>query len=252
MRMRLLLLSTAAALLIAACGSKVSLENFERIQTGMTQKDVVSIDAAPTETSAISIAGVSGGMYAMNFEIATAEVVVGARSGAYLLFTFLGGALFFFGPIIGAVMMVLATVLLSEMTKAWLLYLGIFFLVMVMYAPGGVSGLIMMNLRLAAYGMLRRLWTSYLALAGTLLVVLTAVGVIVEMIYHIKLNEAMGPEMTFMGATINTQGADAWVGATFLLITGVGLFELVRRQFVHQWSQIQEDIEAENLRRQMH
>ena len=148
--------------------------------------------------------------------------------------------------------MVLATVLLSEMTKAWLLYLGIFFLVMVMYAPGGVSGLIMMNLRLAAYGMLRRLWTSYLALAGTLLVVLTAVGVIVEMIYHIKLNEAMGPEMTFMGATINTQGADAWVGATFLLITGVGLFELVRRQFVHQWSQIQEDIEAENLRRQMH
>ena len=197
-------------------------------------------------------AGIAGGLYTINFEIVTAEVVGAHRSGAYLLFTFLGGALFFFGPIIGAVMMVLATVLLSEMTKAWLLYLGIFFLVMVMYAPGGVSGLIMMNLRLAAYGMLRRLWTSYLALAGTLLVVLTAVGVIVEMIYHIKLNEAMGPEMTFMGATINTQGADAWVGATFLLITGVGLFELVRRQFVHQWSQIQEDIEAENLRRQMH
>jgi len=117
-------------------------------------------------------AGIAGGLYTINFEIVTAEVVGAHRSGAYLLFTFLGGALFFFGPIIGAVMMVLATVLLSEMTKAWLLYLGIFFLVMVMYAPGGVSGLIMMNLRLAAYGMLRRLWTSYLALAGTLLVVL--------------------------------------------------------------------------------
>ena len=55
-----------------------------------------------------------------------------------------------------------------------------------------------------------------------------------------------------MGATINTQGTDAWVGAVFLLITGVGLFELVRRQFVHQWGQIQEDIEAENLRQQLH
>ncbi|WP_306563531.1 branched-chain amino acid ABC transporter permease [Aquabacterium sp.] len=197
-------------------------------------------------------AGIAGGLYTINFEIVTAEVVGAHRSGAYLLFTFLGGALFFFGPIIGAVMMVLATVLLSEMTKAWLLYLGIFFLVMVMYAPGGVSGLIMMNLRLAAYGMLRRLWTSYLALGGALLVVLAAVGVIVEMIYHIKLNEAMGPEMTFMGATINTHGVDAWVGAIFLLITGVGLFELVRRQFVHQWGQIQEDIEAENLRQQLH
>jgi len=197
-------------------------------------------------------AGIAGGLYAINFEIVTAEVVSAHRSGAYLLFTFLGGALFFFGPIIGAVMMVLATVLLSEMTKAWLLYLGIFFLVMVMYAPGGISGLIMMNLRLAAYGMLRRLWTSYLALAGSLLVVLTAVAVIVEMVYHIKPNEALGPEMSFMGATINTHGVDAWVGSVFLLITGVGLFELVRRQFVHQWGQIQEDIEAENLRRQMH
>ena len=197
-------------------------------------------------------AGIAGGLYAINFEIVTAEVVGAHRSGAYLLFTFLGGALFFFGPIIGAVLMVLATVLLSEMTKAWLLYLGIFFLVMVMYAPGGISGLIMMNLRLAAYGMLRRLWTSYLALGGALLVVLTAVAVVVEMVYHIKLNEALGPEMSFMGATINTHGTDAWVGAVFLLITGVGLFELVRRQFVHQWGQIQEDIEAENLRRQMH
>ena len=47
-------------------------------------------------------AGVAGGMYALNFEIATAEVVGARRSGAYLLFTFLGGATFFFGPIIGA------------------------------------------------------------------------------------------------------------------------------------------------------
>lgn len=58
-------------------------------------------------------AGVAGGMYALNFEIATAEVVGAARSGAYLLFTFLGGATFFFGPIIGAVLMVVAFVLLS-------------------------------------------------------------------------------------------------------------------------------------------
>jgi branched-chain amino acid transport system permease protein len=51
-------------------------------------------------------AGISGGLAALNFEIVTAEVVGAARSGAYLLFTFLGGATFFFGPIIGAVLMV--------------------------------------------------------------------------------------------------------------------------------------------------
>ena len=58
-------------------------------------------------------AGISGGLGALNFEIVNAEAVGAARSGAYLLFTFLGGATFFFGPIIGAVLMVLAFVLFT-------------------------------------------------------------------------------------------------------------------------------------------
>jgi len=197
-------------------------------------------------------AGIAGGLYTINFEIVTGEVVNAHRSGAYLLFTFLGGALFFFGPIIGAVLMVLATVLLSELTKAWLLYLGLVFLLMVMYAPGGISSLLMMNLRVAAFGLLRKLWTSYLALGGTVLVIVTAVSVIVEMIYHIKLNEALGPEMSFVGVTLNTRGVDAWVGAVMLLITGAGCFEVARRQFVRQWGQVQGEIEAEILRRDGH
>ena len=195
-------------------------------------------------------AGIAGGLYALNFEIVTAEVVGAQRSGAYLLFTFLGGSLYFFGPIIGAVLLVLASVLLSELSKAWLLYLGLFFLLMVMYAPGGIASLLMMNVRVAAYGMLRRLWTSYLALAGTALTVLAAVAVIVEMVYHIKLNEALGPQMSFAGVMINTRGVDAWVGAALLLVTGVSLFELARREFVRQWGHIQEDIEAEIQRRE--
>ena len=53
-------------------------------------------------------------------------------------------------------LMVLAFVLLSELTKAWQLYLGLVFLFMVMYAPGGIASLIMMNLRVAAFGRLQR------------------------------------------------------------------------------------------------
>jgi branched-chain amino acid transport system permease protein len=83
-------------------------------------------------------AGISGGLAALNLEIVTAEVVGAARSGAYLLFVFLGGATFFFGPIIGAVLLVLAQVL-SELTKAWVLYLGLVFLFMVMYAPASIT-----------------------------------------------------------------------------------------------------------------
>ncbi len=195
-------------------------------------------------------AGVSGGLSALNFEIVTAEVVGAARSGAYLLFTFLGGATFFFGPIIGAVLMVVALVLLSELTKAWLLYLGLIFLFMVMYAPGGIASLIMMNLRLAAFGKLRALWPSYLGLAGAALTVLVGGSTMVEMLYHLQLNEALGPKMSYLGVALDAKSVDSWFGAGFVLLTGLGLFEVVRRQFRREWDQAQEEIEKEIKRRE--
>lgn len=194
--------------------------------------------------------GISGGLAALNFEIVTAEVVGAARSGAYLLFVFLGGATFFFGSIIGAVLMVIALVLLSELTKAWLLYLGIVFLFMVMYAPGGIASLIMMNLRLAAFGKLRQIWASYLALGGAALTALVGVAAMIEMVYHMQLNQALGPLMPFMGAELNTRGLDTWFGASMLVVVGVALFELARRHFTVQWGRIQEEIEREIKRRE--
>ncbi len=195
-------------------------------------------------------AGVAGGLGAINTEIVTAEVVGAARSGAYLLFTFLGGATFFFGPIIGAVLMVVALVLLSELTKAWLLYLGLTFLFMVMYAPGGFASLIMMNLRVAAFGKLRKLWTAYLALAGTALTALVGASVMIEMLYDLQLSATLGSELVFMGVTLDTKGLDSWFGAGFVMLTGVLLFELSRRSFKQQWDSVQEEIEKDIKRRE--
>lgn len=194
-------------------------------------------------------AGIGGGLAAINFEIvAGADSLSVVRSGGYLLFTFLGGATFFFGPIIGAVLLVLASVLLSELSKAWLLYLGLVFLFMVMYAPGGIASLVMMNLRIARFGRLRDVLASYLALGGTALVGLLGAACMVEMTYHLQLNAALGPHMDFLGATLDATAWASWFGAGFVLLTGLGLFELCRRQFVLQWSSIQEDIEHQTQR----
>ena len=195
-------------------------------------------------------AGIAGGLGAINFEIVTAEVVGAARSGGYLLFTFLGGATFFFGPIIGGILMVLAAVLLSELTKAWLLYLGLIFLFMVMYAPGGIASLIMMNLRVASFGRLREIWVAYLALGVTALVVLLGAGSMIEMIYHLKLDAAMGDELRYLGMTLMPGQVSSWFGAIFVTVTALGIFELARRQFLQQWSAIQTDIEKEIKRRE--
>jgi branched-chain amino acid transport system permease protein len=196
-------------------------------------------------------AGISGGLAALNFEIVTAEVVGAGRSGGYLLFTFLGGATFFFGPIIGGILMVLAFVLLSELTKAWLLYLGLLFLFMVMYAPGGIASLIMMNLRVASFGKLKQIWVSYLGLFVTALIALIGAGAMIEMVYHLQLNSTLGDTLKFMGVTLNAKGVDSWFGSTFVMLTGLGLFEISRRQFLMEWSEIQIDIEKEIKRREV-
>jgi len=195
-------------------------------------------------------AGAAGGLAALNFELVTAEVVSAARSGSYLLFVFLGGATFFFGPIIGAVLLVVSLVWLSELTQAWLLYLGLVFVFMVMYAPGGIASLIMMNLRVAAFGKLRPLVGAYVALFGTALVMLVGAGAIVEMVYHLQLHQALGDELSYLGATLNAKGVDSWFGALFVLGTGVAMFEIARRHFVREWGLVQEEIEREIKRRE--
>ncbi len=195
-------------------------------------------------------AGIAGGLASVNFEIVTAEVVGSGRSGAYLLFTFLGGATFFFGPIIGAILMVLAFVLLSEFTKAWLLYLGLTFLFMVMYAPGGIASLVMMNLRLAAFGRLRQLWVAYVGLGITALLGLAGAAAMIEMIYHLQLNTSQGPELHFAGLVLDAQSLGSWFGAAFVMLTGLGLFELARRQYVNDWDETQAFIEKEIKRRE--
>ncbi len=195
-------------------------------------------------------AGIGGGLAAINSEIVTAEVVSGVRSGSLLLFTFLGGATFFFGPIIGAGLLVLALIFLSELSMAWLLYVGLIFLFMVMYAPGGIASLIMMNLRVASFGKLRRLWVGYLTLAVTAFAALMGAAAMVEMIYHLQLNAALGPELGFMGVRLNATQSNTWLGAGIVFLIGLGLFELTRRKFLAQWSRIQDEIETEIKRRE--
>ena len=196
-------------------------------------------------------AGIGGGLAAINSEIVSAEVVSGVRSGSLLLFTFLGGATFFFGPIIGAALLVLALILLSELSMAWLLYVGLIFLFMVMYAPGGLASLIMMNLRVASFGKLRQLWPVYLALSIAALITLIGAASIIEMIYHLQLNATIGPELEFMRFTLNTTHVGTWLVCAIVFLIGLGLFELTRRKFQVQWSRIQDEIEAEIKRREL-
>ena len=190
-------------------------------------------------------AGIGGALAAINSEIVTVEALGSTRSASLLLFTFLGGAGFFAGPILGAVLMVLALFWLSELTRAWLLYVGLLFLVMVMYAPGGLASLVMMNLRVAAFGQFRSLVPAYLLLALAALAPLAGAGAMIEMAYQLQLSAALGSELAFMGLTLDASQPGAWLGAGVVLLVGLGLFELARRSFCRQWRRVQDAIDSD-------
>ncbi len=187
-------------------------------------------------------AGVAGALACITFEIVTAENVSAARSGTVLLAAFIGGAGFFFGPIIGACLVVYFFAALSDHTKAWLLYLGLFFLATVMFAPGGVASLIMMQLPVIARKRFGELLPHYARTGAAGLLLLAALVLTVEMTYKVSVDSANGTVMKLFGAEFDAAGAAPWALAIGLWIVGGGLFQAARKRLAQAWGQIQADI----------
>jgi branched-chain amino acid transport system permease protein len=193
-------------------------------------------------------AGISGGLSAINFEIVSAENVGAIRSGLVLLYTFIGGIGYFFGPMIGAVIGVFLTVMLSDFTKAWQFYLGIFFIVIVMYAPGGVASILMLNVRLLKFGKFKRVWRHLGGLCAMALVALSGVVTMIEMMYHRALDSDNGPVMKLFAWDVDTGTSMPWMIAVVLLVIGVAGAWMIKPKFRTVWSDVNIEIE-EALRR---
>lgn len=86
-------------------------------------------------------AGVAGTLTLINVELAAAESVGMTRSAAVLIATVTGGTASFFGPVLGALVWVAFSVGVASMSRAWMLYVGLFFIVVVLAAPDGLAGL---------------------------------------------------------------------------------------------------------------
>ncbi len=188
-------------------------------------------------------AGIGGGLAAINFEIVTAENVSAIRSGGVLLAAFIGGMLFFFGPIIGAVVFSFFAIALGEFTKAWQLYLGVFFVLLVMYAPGGLSSLILMNLRVMSLGKMKRLRDPYFGVALSALTLLIGVVLIVELTYHLTLEAGGATTIKVFRFPLDTHSVETWTFAVAILLGGAAAFEYTRRRFKREWDAIQVEIE---------
>ncbi len=188
-------------------------------------------------------AGVSGGLAAINLESVGSGAVHATVSGGVLLAAFIGGALFFFGPILGSIVFVFFAFALSEYTPAWHLYLGVFFVLLVMFAPGGLSSLLLLNLRVARFRKFRRLRDPYVGVLGAGVLLAAGVVLLIEMTYHLTLGIGTGPGVRVFGFPFDTARAESWVFAATLAGAGGAAFEYMRRRFKREWDAIAVEIE---------
>src|SRR6478736_84063 len=137
-------------------------------------------------------AGIGGGLYVLIYEIVTFDTVSAAKSANALLAAYIGGAGGFFGPILGTIVVVLLQSGVSLLSNAWLLYVGVLFIVMVMYAPGGLIGIIAQHAPIARTGRLRELVVPYLRILVPGLISVFGFVLLVELASFTTIGVAQG------------------------------------------------------------
>ncbi len=169
-------------------------------------------------------AGVAGGLFVLVEEIVTDEAVGFLLSGEVLLAAYIGGIGFFLGPVIGAILVVYLESNLSAVSDAWLLYFGVLFITVVMFAPMGLVGIIFQhwtNFRSGGWRgtLLARGYCMAAALVGLLGFVC-----IVEMAYHYLRSWDPSQPMTLFVTDVVTTTATPWLVSVAILAAGLGAF----------------------------
>lgn len=93
-------------------------------------------------TLTASFAGLAGSFYALFFKFVGGDAISIDMTTKALLMTFIGGTKSFFGPVLGTGFYIYFQDFLSNLTDIWPLFMGILFVLMVLFAPQGLFGLI--------------------------------------------------------------------------------------------------------------
>ena len=103
--------------------------------------DVWRYKAAVLVLSA-GLSGLAGGLFAMAQSSAFPDVMSLHYSGYVVMMTLVGGGLVsFWGPVIGAAVFFLARDVIGAVPPGWMLWFGLFFMVLVLFKPEGIAGI---------------------------------------------------------------------------------------------------------------
>jgi branched-chain amino acid transport system permease protein len=165
-------------------------------------------------------AGVAGGLGLINVELASAEGVGLARSGSVLIAAVIGGTTTFLGPVLGAVILTFFSVAVASVSPAWVAYLGLFFVWVVVMAPKGLAGFVAALSR-----------KSYVPIAFSLCTAvawLVAIVIAMELVYALQFDNHGDGLAHIAGFVLDGRHATPWCLAFFSAALAI-LFSLKAR-----------------------
>ncbi len=198
-------------------------------------------------------AGVAGALLAISNETANYSLFASDVSAQVVLQTFVGGSTIFFGPVIGAAAFTLFSFLLSDVTRSWVFYQGLIFVLVMLYAPAGIGGVLQHHIRNRRQLDWSRLAGPYLiAILGGLLVaagvifVTETVSVLFGETYARARQSAAGslPPYTLFGIGWRPTSLLTWLVPLILLACGSALMFRARRRIDGLWGRMGESKET--------
>lgn len=188
--------------------------------------------------------GIAGALQATSNEVANYSLFSSHVSAQVVLYTFVGGSIVFFGPLLGAAIFTLFAYLISDLTRSWLLYQGLIFVLVMLYAPTGIGGIVQTHAR-----HWQRLDWSRLAgpyalgglgggLVAAAVVFLTeSLGVLFDEAYAVARRSAGGgyPPFEAFGTPWDPRSPLTWGVPLALFVVGLVLLLRARRAIAERW-----------------
>ena len=199
------------------------------------------------------LAAVAGSLQAISNETANYSLFASSVSAQVVLQTFVGGSTVFFGPVVGAAAFTLFSFLVSDVTRSWVFYQGLIFVLVMLYVPTGIGGVLQHHIRNRQrldWGRLSGLYLLALAggamiTAGVVYLTETVSVLFGEDYSRMRANAGGGlPEYDLFGAQWDPTHALTWLLPAVLLVGGIALLVRTRRQIGALWDKRDRSIET--------
>lgn len=197
--------------------------------------------------------GIAGALLAISNETANYSLFSTHVSAQVVLHTFVGGSTVFLGPAVGASIFTLFAFYISEVTRTWLLYQGLIFVLVMLYAPQGIGGLVQTHIQHWSKISWPELGRAYALAAVVAACFAGAVVFLVEsfaIVFSPEYAAARGrldgtwPPFKLFGVEWEVFSPVTWIIPVGLLAAGLLLLPGARRMLRETWDRILERAEA--------